>query len=94
MAVKNAIIFSAVAYSIFKALASLSDPPFVIMETSMAIMPIQKYIRISDAVERYSLSRSTFYRAIKSGEITPIKKGRAVLLEIEALDRWINSEAA
>jgi len=53
-----------------------------------------KYIRINDAVVRYSLSRSTFNRAIKAGEITPIKKGRAVLLDIEALDRWINGEVA
>lgn len=53
-----------------------------------------KYIRINDAVERYSLSRSTFNRAIKAGEITYVKKGRAVLLNVAALDHWISGEAA
>ena len=53
---------------------------------------IPKYIRINDAVVRYSLSRSTFNRALKSGDLTAIKKGTAVLLEVEAVDRWITGE--
>ena len=53
---------------------------------------IPKYIRINDAVALYSLSRSTFNRALNSGELTAIKKGTAVLLEVEAVDRWITGE--
>ena len=51
-----------------------------------------KYIRINGAVARYSLSRSTFNRALKSGDLVAIKKGTAVLLEVEAVDRWITGE--
>ena len=50
---------------------------------------IPKFIRINDAVARYSLSRSTFNRALQSGELTGIKKGTALLLEVAELDRWI-----
>ena len=50
---------------------------------------ITKYIRIKDAVLRYSLSRSTINRALKSGELPSIKKGGAVLLEVTEADRWI-----
>ena len=51
-----------------------------------------KYIRINDAVARYSLSRSTFNRALKSGDLVAMKKGAAVLLEVETVDRWITGE--
>ena len=50
---------------------------------------LPKYMRINDACVRYSLSRSTFNRALKEGELIGIKKGSAVLLEIEAVDNWI-----
>jgi len=53
-----------------------------------------KFIRISGAIKRYSLSRSTFYRAIDKGEIHPIKKGGCVLFSIDALDKWILSETS
>lgn len=52
-----------------------------------------KYIRINRAVEMYSLSRSTFYRAFEAGQLTPIKRGGAVLLEVSAIDRWITGNA-
>ncbi|MCK0101190.1 hypothetical protein [Pseudohalocynthiibacter sp. F2068] len=48
-----------------------------------------KYIRINDAVARYSLSRSTFNRALKNGDLPSIKKGKAVLLEVAKVDAWI-----
>ena len=51
-----------------------------------------KYIRINDAVTRYSLSRSTINRALKSGDLASIKKGGAVLLEVSEADRWVTCE--
>lgn len=48
-----------------------------------------KYIRIADAQKRYSLSRSTFNRALASGELTRIKRGGAVLLDLAEVEAWI-----
>jgi len=59
----------------------------------MALSSDPKYIRIKQAVERYSLSRSTIYRAIDKGELTPVKKGKCLLFSIEELDRWIMSDS-
>ncbi|MBI1494801.1 helix-turn-helix transcriptional regulator [Halocynthiibacter styelae] len=56
-------------------------------------MKTPKYIRINRAVEIYSLSRSTFYRAFEAGELSPIKRGGAVLLEVTAIDQWITGNA-
>lgn len=51
------------------------------------------FIRINDAVQRYSLSRSTFNRALASGELTRIKRGSSVLLEREEVERWVRAGA-
>ena len=58
--------------------SSLSDPTF---------------IRIDEAVQRYSLSRSTFNRALAAGELTRIGRGRSVLLEREEVERWVRAGA-
>ena len=37
----------------------------------------------------FSISRFVIYRAIKSGKIKPIKKGKENFFEKEAIDKWI-----
>lgn len=54
----------------------------------MSIQP-PDFIRINDAVQRFSLSRSTFNRALAAGELTRIKRGGAVLLDAEEVRRWV-----
>ena len=51
------------------------------------------FLRINDAVALYSLSRSTFNRALASGELTRIKRGSSVLLEREEVERWVRAGA-
>ena len=51
------------------------------------------FLRINDAVARYSLSRSTFNRALAAGELTRIKRGSSVLLEREEVERWVRAGA-
>ena len=53
-----------------------------------------KYVCISDAVHIYSLSRSTLKRARASGELESVKRGRSVLLSVEALERWVTGDSA
>lgn len=48
-----------------------------------------KYIRIKDACIIYALSRSTLYRAFNANELTPIKKGGCVLINVAEIDNWI-----
>lgn len=52
-----------------------------------------RYIRISDAPLLYSLSRSTFYRAVNRGELTIYKRGGASLLKVSEVDQWIEEDA-
>jgi excisionase family DNA binding protein len=56
-------------------------------------IPAPAFIRINDAVQRYSLSRSTFNRALASGDLTRIKRGASVLLEREEVERWVRAGA-
>ena len=51
------------------------------------------FLRINDAVRHFSLSRSTFNRALASGELTRIKRGSSVLLEREEVERWVRAGA-
>jgi excisionase family DNA binding protein len=54
----------------------------------------KKYIRIREFCEQYSLSRSTAYRLFERGELTPIKKGGAVLLSVADIEAWLSNDAA
>lgn len=51
------------------------------------------FIRINDAVRLFSLSRSTFNRALASGELTRLKRGSAVLLERQEVEQWLRMGA-
>lgn len=52
------------------------------------------FIRMNDAVWRYSTSRSTLNRALAAGELTRFKRGSTVLLEVEELERWVRAGAS
>jgi excisionase family DNA binding protein len=54
----------------------------------------KKYIRIREFCEQYSLSRTTAYRLFERGELTPIKRGGAVLLSVADIDAWLSGDAA
>ncbi|MEZ5723902.1 MAG: helix-turn-helix domain-containing protein [Paracoccaceae bacterium] len=45
-------------------------------------------IRVSDAAERYSVSRATINRALRDGKIPRIKRGRCTLMPLEDADAW------
>jgi predicted DNA-binding transcriptional regulator AlpA len=49
-------------------------------------------IRLTDAIKRYSLSRSTFDRAVKKGAITKHTVGRAAFVDTHQIDAWIMGE--
>ena len=44
-------------------------------------------------MHRFSLSRSTFDSALAAGELTRVKRGRAVLLELAEVEMWTRSGA-
>ncbi len=50
-------------------------------------------IRLKDAIQRYSLSRSTFDRAANAGVITKHKVGRATFLDTYQIDAYILGES-
>ncbi|CUK08540.1 hypothetical protein RUE5091_03093 [Ruegeria denitrificans] len=49
-------------------------------------------IRLKDAIQRYSLSRSTFDRAANAGVITKHTVGRAAFVDTHQIDAWIMGE--
>lgn len=54
----------------------------------------KKRIRIKQFCDLYSVSRSTAYRLFERGEITPIRKGGIVLLDVAQIERWAAESAA
>ncbi|WP_170766482.1 helix-turn-helix transcriptional regulator [Ruegeria lacuscaerulensis] len=50
-------------------------------------------IRLKDAIQRYSLSRSTFDRAANAGVITKHTVGRAAFVDTHQIDAWIMGES-
>ncbi len=46
----------------------------------------KKTIRIKNACTQYDVSRSTIYRAIDDGKITPRKLGGCTFLSVQQLD--------
>lgn len=52
-----------------------------------------QYIRINDVSGKYSISRSTVERAIAGGELPRVKRGRIVLLNVEAVEAWIHGKS-
>lgn len=52
----------------------------------------RKYIRPADVVKQTGLSKSSVMAALWSGELEAFRKGRAWLIPVEAVDRWIRGE--
>ena len=44
--------------------------------------------RVKDFCQKYSLSRSSFYREINSNRLTAIKRGRSTLITRTEAERW------
>ncbi|MEY8842048.1 helix-turn-helix transcriptional regulator [Cribrihabitans sp. XS_ASV171] len=51
-------------------------------------------IRLTEAIDRYKLSRSTFDKAHNEGHIRKRKLARAVFVDTEEIEGWINGEAS
>jgi len=52
-----------------------------------------KCIRIKQFCDWYNVSRSTVYRLFERGEITPIRRGGVVLLDMSEVERWASSDS-
>ncbi len=50
-------------------------------------------IRLSEAIERYRLSRTTFDKAHNEGRIRKHKLARAVYVDAREIDAWIMGES-
>ncbi|CUK08403.1 putative transcriptional regulator [Shimia thalassica] len=53
----------------------------------------QYLIRLTDAIKRYGLSRSTFDKAHNEGHIRKRKLARAVFVDTREIEAWINGES-
>lgn len=52
-----------------------------------------KLIRLSEAIDRYALSRTTFDKAANEGHIRKHKLARAVFVDTREIDAWIMGES-
>ena len=48
-------------------------------------------LRVTEAAERLSLSRSRAYELIASGELPSVRIGRSLRVPVAALDAWVES---
>lgn len=55
---------------------------------------MERLLRVSEAAERTSLSRSKFYELLQAGEIPAVKIGSARRVPERALDAWIAAQYA
>ena len=46
-------------------------------------------VNLIQGANRISVSRSTLYKLIQSGQIRPIRIGRSVRISVEELDRFV-----
>ena len=53
--------------------------------------PEVKFIRVKDAMRIASLSRTSLDRAFADGELRKYKRGRAVLINAQEFQTWIES---
>lgn len=53
----------------------------------------QYLIRLTDAIKRYGLSRSTFDKAHNEGHIRKRKLARAAFVDTREIEAWINGES-
>lgn len=55
---------------------------------------LRRYVRPADVVNASGLSKSTIMQALWSGELEAIRKGKAWLIPVDAVDRWLRGEDA
>ena len=58
----------------------------------ISLAPQAKYFRPADVVRSTGLSKSTVMAAIWSGQLEAYRMGRAWLVPVEAVDRWIRGD--
>lgn len=51
-------------------------------------------LRVEEAAERLSIGRSKCYELLASGELRPIKIGRAVRISARELEAWVQRQEA
>jgi excisionase family DNA binding protein len=54
----------------------------------------RRYFRPMDVVRQTGLSKSAVMAALWAGDLEAYRLGRAWLIPVEAVDRWIRDEAA
>ncbi len=50
-----------------------------------------KYVKVSQIVNDYSISKYSVYTLIKNGELKAIKIGNKMLVEVESLNEYIKA---
>lgn len=55
---------------------------------------LRKYVRPAQVVRHTGLSKSTVMQALWSGELEGYRRGKAWLIPVEAVDRWIRGDDA
>lgn len=50
----------------------------------------RRLLRMKEAAKYAAVSRSTLYNEIKAGRLVKLKFGSSSLIEIRALDKWID----
>lgn len=61
------------------------------METATSIEPTMQMYTVHDVAKLLCLSESATYRLIKSGEIKPLRVGRAIRFTSTQINSYINS---
>lgn len=51
----------------------------------------QKYVKVSQIVNEYSISKYTVYTLIKNGDLKAIKIGNKMLVDVESLNEYANA---
>jgi excisionase family DNA binding protein len=57
----------------------------------LPIDPERLLLKAPEVARRLGLARSTVYEMMASGEITTVRKGRAVRVPVHAITKWIES---
>ncbi|GAA0509686.1 helix-turn-helix domain-containing protein [Saccharopolyspora thermophila] len=60
------------------------------MPTALITAQPRVLLTVEQAAERLSLSRTTMFRLIKTGEIASVRIGKARRIPAEALDAYVN----
>jgi excisionase family DNA binding protein len=70
----------------------VTKPPSADISHDSLKPPVARYCRPMDVVRQTGLSKSTVMAALWSGRLEAYRMGRAWLIPIDAVDRWIRGE--